>query len=237
MITFRQPFKGTYTITQSFGEKVTDPKGHRGIDYDCPEGTQILASAAGIVRFAGWDTTGYGNCVIIQHSPDRATLYAHLKSIHVRTLQEVKQGQLIGLSGFSGNVVPEGPDGRHLHFEARTSWNKWSTAFDPLNLPLTNVDDTISKPKTAPLKNAAQLGTRVHVTAQDGAKRYNADWTLPYPAAYQLGTHLIRTGRTKKRPGYPYEYAEVYEPPKTFWVAVANEDTQILDDESEVDDG
>lgn len=237
MVTFRQPFKGTYTITQSFGETVTDPNGHSGIDYDCPEGTEILASAAGIIRFAGWDPTGYGYCVIIQHSADRSTLYAHLQKVLVKAQQEVDQGEVIGLSGWSGNVLPHGPEGRHLHFEARTVWDKFRTAFDPMHLPLSNVDDTINANQRPVLKTAAQLGTRVHVAARAGAKRFNADWSLPYPAAYQLGTRLIRTGRTKKRPGYPYEYTEVYEPPKTFWVAVADEDTQILDNDSEADDG
>ena len=154
METYRQPFRGTYAITQRFGETVTDPKGHSGIDYDCPENTEILASAAGIVRFAGWDTTGYGNCVIIQHTKDRSTLYAHLSKIRIRLLQEVDQGQLIGLSGWSGNVVPAGPAGRHLHFEARTVWSQYRTAFDPMLLPLMSMADPVDqkpeKPKVRP---------------------------------------------------------------------------------------
>ena len=31
----RKPFNGTYPITQLFGERITDPKGHKGIDYGC----------------------------------------------------------------------------------------------------------------------------------------------------------------------------------------------------------
>lgn len=141
MVTYRQPFVGEFVITQHFGEKVTDPKGHSGIDYACPAGTEILASADGIVMAAGWDRTGYGFRIILKHDDGRATLYAHLESINVLTLEKVCQGEVIGKSGWSGNVVPAGPAGAHLHFEARKTWNIYDSAFDPMDLPLTSVYD------------------------------------------------------------------------------------------------
>ncbi len=228
MITFRQPFVGDYQVTQWFGETVTDKKGHSGIDFDCPAGTEILASAAGTVRFAGWDPTGYGFCVIIQHSADRSTLYAHLSKILVRVLQQVDQAAVIGLSGYSGNVVPEGPAGRHLHFEARTQWNRYFSAFDPLELPLQSVEDWTAA-QSAEFTKPEQLGKIVEVVAPAGAKRFKPDWSLPDPPYFNRGTKLHYTGRTAKRPGYDYTYCEVYEEPQKFWVAIHNEDTQILD--------
>ena len=135
---FRQPFRGDYPISQLFGEKDTDPKGHRGIDYLCPTGTEILASADGVVMKAGWDNTGYGNHVIILHDAKHATLYAHLSKITVYTNQIVKQSEVIGLSGNTGNTT-----GAHLHFEYRTQWNNWTSAKDPMLLPLTNFADAV----------------------------------------------------------------------------------------------
>ena len=139
MLTYRQPFKGEYPITQKYGETITDPKGHTGIDYACPEGTPILASADGIVMKAGWDSTGYGNMVLILHAKDRATLYAHLKEVNVYDNQKVHQGDVVGWSGNTGNST-----GPHLHFEARTRWNDYNSHFDPMELPLMSVDDTVA---------------------------------------------------------------------------------------------
>ena len=147
MRTYRQPFTGEYPITQGYGETITDPKGHTGIDYGCPYGTPILASSDGIVMFAGWDNTGYGNCVIIMHTADCATLYAHLSSISVWNNQKVHQGDVIGYSGSTGNST-----GAHLHFEARTKWNDYDSNFDPMLLPLMTVDDSLhTEQKIEPL--------------------------------------------------------------------------------------
>ena len=112
MITYRQPFKKEWPITQGYGEKVTSVF-HTGIDYGCPIGTSILASAEGIVMYAAYDTAGYGNAVIIKHESEKSTLYAHLSDISVKVGQTVRQGELIGHSGTTGNST-----GPHLHFEA-----------------------------------------------------------------------------------------------------------------------
>lgn len=132
---FRQPFRGEFPITQYYGEKITS-KFHTGIDYGCPIGTEILASAGGIVMAAGWDTTGYGFRVIIKHTSKKSTLYAHLDTISVEKNREVKQGEVIGTSGATGNVT-----GPHLHFEAREIWNNYLTHFTPEDLPLMSFAD------------------------------------------------------------------------------------------------
>ena len=104
MITYRQPFSGEYGISQRFGETTTDPNGHTGIDYLCPLGTEILASADGQVIFADFDKTGYGLLAVISHSDGRKTYYAHLSFVSVRPWEKVSQGQLIGYSGSTGNA-------------------------------------------------------------------------------------------------------------------------------------
>lgn len=134
-MTYRQPFRGSWPITQRYGEKITSNY-HTGIDYGCPVGTEIMASADGMVMAAGWDDTGYGLRVIIQHTENRSTLYAHLSKVYMIRGEKVKQGQIIGLSGKSGNVT-----GPHLHFEARTEWSSYKSHFDPALLPLVCIDD------------------------------------------------------------------------------------------------
>lgn len=151
---FRQPFRGDYRISQRFGEIIEgvtkDNKPHTGIDYACPEGTPILASAEGTVLFAGLDKTGYGNLIIIRHDSDHTTLYAHLSSMSVKALQKVEQGEQIGCSGSTGYVT-----GPHLHFEARkVSWDI-GTAFDPIDLPLQTIDDSIKPESSSQLPAAS----------------------------------------------------------------------------------
>ena len=111
---FQKPFSGNCPITQQFGEKITNPKGHTGIDYALCSGTPVHASEAGIVALAVYSTTSYGNYVILNHAENFQTLYAHLSGIIVSTGDRVAQNQVIGYSGSTGNST-----GPHLHFELR----------------------------------------------------------------------------------------------------------------------
>ncbi len=86
-------------------------KMHYGIDFNCPEGTEIQASGKGVVAFAG-QASGYGNCVIIDHGYGFKSRYAHMSSIKVKKGQEVSRGYLIGLVGSTGQST-----GDHLHYE------------------------------------------------------------------------------------------------------------------------
>jgi murein DD-endopeptidase MepM/ murein hydrolase activator NlpD len=79
---------------------------------------------------AGMDHTGFGLRVIIRHEDNRATLYAHLDSISVKFNQKVSKGDMIGLSGSTGNC-----SGPHLHFETRRKWNDELSCFNPELLP------------------------------------------------------------------------------------------------------
>jgi hypothetical protein len=219
---YRQPFKGDYGISQYFGEKITDPKGHTGIDYLCPIGTPILASEAGTVIKSGWDTTGYGWCVILMHPDNKKTIYAHLSVPPiVKVGEKVQKGQVIGYSGTSGNST-----GAHLHFEMR---NETNTAIDPMPYLHTYSDavpEPVVKPDPpAPLMNADQLGKDVEVTCPLGAKAWNKNFTS-YDV-FPQGTELTYTGQTQKHNGYTF--CEVYPAPRTYWVAVNDGVTQILE--------
>ena len=121
-----KPFNGNYPVTQRFGDTYTDPKGHKGIDYALPVGTPVLAAADGIVEKAGVDNTGYGNMILVRHTWNDGTVYAHLRNWAVQPGQQVKAGEIIGYSGNTGNST-----GAHLHFEYRTVCNDYKSAIDP----------------------------------------------------------------------------------------------------------
>ena len=85
---------------------------HPGIDVAAPIGTAIGAADGGTVTFTGWDNSGYGYRIVINHGNGYSTTYNHLSSIGVRTGQQVGKGQTIAGMGSTGRST-----GSHLHFE------------------------------------------------------------------------------------------------------------------------
>jgi murein DD-endopeptidase MepM/ murein hydrolase activator NlpD len=88
---------------------------HNGVDYAAPTGTPAMSIGDGVVDFAGVQG-GYGNVVIVRHSPSHSTVYAHLSRIQVRKGQTIQKGQPIGAVGSTGWST-----GPHLHFEFRVN--------------------------------------------------------------------------------------------------------------------
>lgn len=87
------PVKGL--ITAGFGYRRSPFTGqremHEGVDIAAPVGTPVVATADGIVSFAG-PLSDYGNAVYIDHGHGFATFYAHNSRIRVREGQSVKRG-------------------------------------------------------------------------------------------------------------------------------------------------
>lgn len=100
-----QPVQGR--LTQGFHP------GHNGLDFGIVVGTPVHSSMEGKVVYAGWNTIGYGNLVIVQNG-DYQTYYAHLSKIPVTVGQTVTADSVIGYSGNTGNST-----GPHLHYEIR----------------------------------------------------------------------------------------------------------------------
>ena len=98
------PING-FTISRGYS------RSHPGIDLVAEAGTPVIATARGIVVFAGWDTV-YGNSVQIQHPGRFRTLYGHLLRIARLAGDSVQQGDLIGLVGSTGRSTAP-----HLHYE------------------------------------------------------------------------------------------------------------------------
>jgi murein DD-endopeptidase MepM/ murein hydrolase activator NlpD len=88
--------------------------GHPALDIAAWLGAPILAADSGYVVAAGWDDTGYGNAVVIDHGNGFQTVYAHLQAVFVNVGDEVAKGQQIAGMGSSGNST-----GPHTHFEIR----------------------------------------------------------------------------------------------------------------------
>lgn len=89
---------------------------HKGLDIANHDGGPILAADSGTVAVVGWDPSGYGNKVIINHGNGYLTLYAHMSRIDVVAGQRVKRGDRLGMMGSTGRST-----GTHLHFEIRTT--------------------------------------------------------------------------------------------------------------------
>lgn len=252
---FRQPFHGEYPITQRFGEVI---KGvtfrnlpHTGIDYGCPRGTEILASGDGQVMAAGWDLTGYGFRVILKHTEDRSTLYAHLDDIAVSVGQKVKQGEVIAHSGWTGTVVPKGPGGAHLHFEARKIWNDYNSVIDPMLLPMQSVDDSVvnvqnnaektqisaeTTQNNAEIKHdlkdadAFKVGDLLEVQNEIGVKAFHdTGFSYGRMTQYPQGSPFYFTGDTAVRKDNGLTYMRVVPATFSVWIAVNDGETQLLD--------
>ena len=217
---YRQPFTGDYGISQNFG-KADFSANHTGIDYLCPAGTPVLASEEGNVFYAGWKPGGYGYCVFLQHPDGMVTIYEHLlKDVPVTVGQYVQKGQVIGYSGSTGNST-----GPHLHFEMHDANG---TAVNPLRYLHSSIEPAIGvvPPSAAPLKSADTLGQQVEVVAPAGAWGWSNDFEKRM-TVYPCGMKLNFTGNTTEHNGYTY--CECYPEPPKYWVAVHDNDTQILD--------
>ena len=117
---FIWPTQGT--ISSGYGWRWG--KIHQGIDIAAPVGTPVWAAATGIVEFAGWDDSGYGNMLDIRHRDGSITRYAHLNVLFVKQGDTVTQSQVVAAVGSTGNST-----GPHLHFEIRP---QGSLAADPM---------------------------------------------------------------------------------------------------------
>lgn len=87
---------------------------HKAIDIANRGAGPILAADSGTVVASGWDPSGYGNRIMIDHGNGNVTLYGHLSALQVQPGQRVNRGDVIGQMGSTGRST-----GTHLHFEVR----------------------------------------------------------------------------------------------------------------------
>lgn len=129
----QRPIVGA-VITQPFGHPEYQQwcgcwKPHTGIDLAAPYNTPVTAADSGQVIWTGWDWSGLGWAVKINHGHYIATIYGHLARFIVSTGQNVTKGQTIGYEGSTGAST-----GPHLHFMVLAN-NIWVDPTGYVQLP------------------------------------------------------------------------------------------------------
>jgi len=114
-------YAGYYMKPVIGGHKSQSLHGYNAVDISTEgKSLTLYAAAAGQVMIAktyGWNG-GYGKYIIISHYNGTQTVYGHLSQVLVNEGDVVYQGQVIGLTGNTGNST-----GPHLHFEIRGAYN------------------------------------------------------------------------------------------------------------------
>ncbi len=119
-VAYQTPDAGSVTALGSFvwpgAGKITQRYSfyHKAIDIANKSAGSILSADSGTIVAAGWDPSGYGNKIVVDHGNGFNTLYAHLSLIQVNIGQRVNRGDVIGQMGNTGRST-----GTHLHFEIR----------------------------------------------------------------------------------------------------------------------
>ena len=108
----------SYQTTSCFAMR--NGRMHTGMDLAAPSGKTIMAVGAGKVYQAGWEYTGLGISIVVDHGGGWYTLYGHASKALVKAGQTVSPGQPIGLVGSTGHST-----GPHVHFEVHKGmWNQ-----------------------------------------------------------------------------------------------------------------
>lgn len=115
---YSYPVSGS--VSSRFGHRTAPKAGastnHGGMDFAVPSGTPVKAARDGVVIRVQGNVGNAGDIIVVRHRDGSTTHYFHLSGFSVKAGQQVKQGQVIGKSGATGNVT-----GPHLHFEIRDS--------------------------------------------------------------------------------------------------------------------
>ena len=123
----RGPIRLLRPVPGPIGDRFGAPRGkrrtHTGIDFPVQAGTQVGAAGVGVTEFAGWNSGGYGNLVVVRHRLGYTTWYAHLSTITTWVGEHVTGGTRLGYVGATGHAT-----GPHLHFELRRN----AVPIDPL---------------------------------------------------------------------------------------------------------
>ncbi len=106
----------TGVVTSPYGLRWGGTDFHPGIDIANDLGTPIVATADGVVVYAGWNAGGYGNMVDIDHGNGLMTRYGHASQVVVSAGQFVRRGQVIALMGSTGFST-----GPHVHYEVHVN--------------------------------------------------------------------------------------------------------------------
>lgn len=110
-----------------FGSQRNGNRVHEGLDLLARLGEPVKACRSGQVTVSTEQKNGMGKYIVVKHPGNVATLYGHLSQIYVSKNSFVRQGQVIGRVGKTGNANHRDIQ-PHLHFEVREN----GVAQDPL---------------------------------------------------------------------------------------------------------
>lgn len=127
-----RPVPDQFRISSPYGDRI-DPvtkkvtEHHNGIDFACPEGTEVRSIVSGKIQRTGWEDEndpkkGFGlriwQTFTLDSGEKFGIVYGHLSKIDVQDGMIIKEGEVIALSGNTGKST-----GPHLHIGCR----KWDT--------------------------------------------------------------------------------------------------------------
>lgn len=197
-----RPVPAQYRQTQGFYQDLTQynlGKGHGAIDFGTPAGVEVVAIEDGTVALAGNSAAfpgapdavathadyvarlyflkgNGGNVAALDHGGYLST-YSHLSKLLVSPGQRVRKGQVIGLTGYSGIVVPAGADGAHLHFEIIAKPYQWFNGYFGRVDPGPYITEPYRKSTTVTVQGAAAVSKQY---------KHETKWTTPWtqPRSY-----------------------------------------------------
>ncbi len=113
------PIKDYQQVTSLVG----DGRGHAGMDFKTPVGTEITSPFAGKVLRANWNWKFNGNCVEVQYPDGTLAKFLHMSENKVKEGDSIAAGQVVGLSGNTGHSTAP-----HLHYQL----NQGEKVLDPV---------------------------------------------------------------------------------------------------------
>ena len=119
------PVRYDFRGNGNFGARRNGHRRHQGLDILAPLGTPVIAAKGGMAVSCE-NKKGMGKFIRIKHKNGLMTIYGHLSKICIKPVQMVRQGQIIGEVGNTGNARYNGIT-PHLHFEVR----QYGVAVDP----------------------------------------------------------------------------------------------------------
>jgi peptidoglycan hydrolase-like protein with peptidoglycan-binding domain len=170
-------------IGDRFGARRRGGRTHTGIDFPVAAGTRVGAAGVGVTEFAGWNSGGYGNLVVVRHRLGFTTWYAHLSTITTFVGEQVTGGTRLGYVGSTGHAT-----GPHLHLELRRN----AVPVDPMPYLLQTVATRAS--------SAGRGGARAGVpngSTEGGARRAGGSGGGVAASECPIRKPLVRYTRTE----------------------------------------
>jgi murein DD-endopeptidase MepM/ murein hydrolase activator NlpD len=156
---------------------------HNGVDLKA-DAVSVKSPADGVVEVGDIKNDACGGTIIISHPNGFKSGFCHMQKINVRPGQQVKQGEIIGISGGGKNDVGHGrSDGRHLHFTLRKDGN--------LVNPLDYIDKSLNLKSPIESPKIDTSNTSNIDTSSNSFKMPSTTGGIYYDLAKSLGQEML----------------------------------------------